>query len=234
VTSNVLGGTGTSNLLYTDGRNANLASIDESETYNGHHTMKYSQPGGTANSPELWVTMPKSTSHVWVRAHIRFSPGYTTTGTLTNSSNAYKLLGWNYPGVDGSGRLEITNTTQYDFYWGMFYKNTSTVAGGGNHTNSGQISSEWTDGAWYTYIIEIDNSKPTAVTRFYWARGTDKPVLRGTTTGTMVNGSLVPNIDAFNFGMNFNQVRAANQNQALWYGDWEIVDGNAYSNPFGV
>lgn len=233
VSRNISGGTGTSNLIYSDGANAQLVEIDKSVTYNGHATMKYNQPAGVAMTPEMWVAMPKQTSHVWIRAHIRFSPGYITTGTI-NAANAYKLLGWAYTGTDGSGRLEITNTTQYDFYWGTTDRSTNTTSGGGNHTSGGNISTEWSDGAWYTYIIEIDNSQPTGVTRFYWARGTDAPKLRATTTGTMKNGSLFPALSYVNFGMNFNQVRTASQTQALWYGDWEIVDGNAHSNPFGL
>lgn len=233
VTANVTGGTSHGSPLYTDGRNANLASIDETIQYNGHHTLKLSQPGGTDAGPELWTGLTPSLSHLWIRAHIRFMPGWTTTGT-TASSNAYKLLGWNYSTVDGSGRLEITNTTQYDFYWGMFTKNTNIVAGGGNHCNAGQVATEWKDGVWYTYIIEVDNTQKTAMTRFWWAKDGSTPALRCSTPGTMVNGALVPNVDAVNWGMNFNQVRAANQNQFLSYGDWEVVDGSKFANPFGV
>jgi hypothetical protein len=29
-------------------------------------------------------------------------------------------------------------------------------------------------------------------------------------------------------------VRAPNQTQALWWGEWEVVDGTQHPNPFGV
>ena len=64
------------------------------------------------------MTMPHPLGTMWFRAKVRFSHGFTTTGTLTNSSNAYKLFGWNYADSYGSGRLEITNTTQYQLYYG--------------------------------------------------------------------------------------------------------------------
>jgi len=35
-------------------------------------------------------------------------------------------------------------------------------------------------------------------------------------------------------GLNFNSPRAVGQNQALWYGQWEVVDGSQYSNPFNL
>jgi hypothetical protein len=235
ITTNI-GGTGTSNLIYTDGVNPQLAQLDPSVTYNGHATMKYNQPGGVASTPELWVNFPngKTLTKMWYRVHIRFGPGFTTTGTLSNSSNAYKLLGWGWGGMDGSGRLEITNTTQYDFYWGMASRTTNAVIGGGNHSPAGNITTEWTDGAWYTYIIEVDHSTTTGVTRVYMARGSDTPTLRATTTGVMFDGSALPQLNYICLGMNFNQVRAAGQNQALWYGDWEVVDGSQYADPFSV
>jgi hypothetical protein len=236
VTPNNAGGTGRASLIYTDGLNASLAQIDNTVLYNGHATMKYNQPGGTAGSPEMWAALPKSTTKIWLRAHIRFSQGFITTGTLANCANAYKLLGWGFPGYNGSGRLEITNTNQYDLYWGMADRSSGATVGGGDntHVSPGTISSEWNDGAWYTYIVEVDNSTAAGVTRVYMARGNATPTLRATSKGTMSNGAALPPVNYVFLGMNFNQVRAAGQNQAVWYGDWEVVDGNQYTDPYGL
>lgn len=232
ITTNI-GGTGTGNLLYTDGQNATMADLDKTVLYDGHATMRYNQPAGSGSTAQLWAAFPKPLAKVWFRARIRFSPGFTTTGTLTNSSNAYKLLGWGWSGYDGSGRLEITNTTQYDSYWGMASRalNGATV-GGGNHTSGGNVTTEWTDGAWYTYILLLDHSQPTGVTKVWIGRDGVTPTLRATTTGTMTDSSALPLLNYVFLGMNFNQVRT--KAQSLWYGAWEVVDGTQYADPFGV
>lgn len=241
-----IGGTGTSTLLFTDGANPTLASIDETVQYNGHHTLKYNQPNSVPNTPELWSGITPL-SHAWARAHIRWTPGWTTTGTgqtygdggkLVTSSAAYKALGWNYHGVDGSGRIEITNGTQYQDYWSMNNKDGTKASNGCNSADLGQkttvVTTEWTDGLWYTYIVEIDNTQPTGIARFYMAKGNATPTLKLTCPATMLAGGLVPPIDAFNWGMNYNQVRKPDQTQSLNYGDMEIVDGSKYANPYAV
>jgi hypothetical protein len=50
----------------------------------------------------------------------------------------------------------------------------------------------------------------------------------------MAAGQTVPNVNRIMLGMNFNQVRAANQTQALWSGQWEVVDGSQHAHPFGL
>jgi hypothetical protein len=235
VNSNVKGGTGklgTAGVIYTDGVNADMASLDTMVKYNGHATMKYNQPGGISQTPEMWAALPKTSKHIWIRTHIRFSPGYTTTGSLTNSASAYKMLGWGWASPNGSGRIEISNTNQYQNYWNV--QNGGTLIGGGNFTFPGNITTEWTDGAWYTYIIEVDHSTSTGVSRLYMARGTATPTLKSSTPGKMFDGSALPALNYVFLGLNFNQVRLPNQNQAVWYGDWEVVDGTQYADPFGV
>jgi hypothetical protein len=172
---------------------------------------------------------------MWFRTKIRFSPGFTTTGTLTNSANAYKLLGWGWNTYDGSGRLEITNTNQYDFYWNIQSTTTGSLVGGGQHNSPGYITTEWSDGGWYDYIVECDfSNSANGVCRVWMARDGQTPVLKATTTGSMNNGQALPGINRVALGLNFNQTRAANQTQALWYGQWEVVDGVQHPDPYGL
>jgi hypothetical protein len=231
VTSNI-GGTGGLGSLYGDGANANLAQIDPSVQYNGHAALKYNQPGGVSNTPELWVRLPQSLSVMWLRAKIRFSPGFTTTGTLGNSANAYKMLGWAWDTYDGSGRVEIANTSQYQLYWTALAKSTGAVVGGGVYGMGGSVNTEWTDGGWYDYIVEVDFSKNPGVARLWMAKDGQTPVLRATSSSNMQGSAALPKLTNVNWGMNFNQVRAAGQTQALWYGQWEVVDGVAHPDPY--
>jgi hypothetical protein len=235
ISSNI-GGTGSpSTALYTDGVNPQLAELDKTVTYNGHATVKYNQPGGVANSPELWVGLRQTLSHLWLRAKVRFSPGFTTTGTLANSANAYKLLGWGWNAYDGSGRLEISNTNQYQLYWNVQDKNTGTLIGGGVYGIGGNITTEWSDGGWYDYIIEVDFSQAiTGIARLWMAKDGETPVLRTVSSSTMQGGAALPGLTEVMLGMNFNQVRTAGQTQALWFGEWEVVDGSQYANPYNV
>lgn len=232
--SSLHGGTAnwrTAAAFYSDGYGDN-ASIDPTVQYNGHATMKYTQPGGTGGTPWLAVALPTPLTHIWYRVKVRFSPGFSTTGTLTNSSNAYKMLSWGWGGFDGSGRLEITNTTEYELYENV--QQGPSLVGGGNYLNAGNISTEWTDGGWYDYIIEVDHSQPSGVIRLWRAKDGQTPVYSGQEAETMNNGSIMPPLTSVTVGLNFNQVRAPSQNQAVWWGQWEVVDGTQHPNPFGV
>ena len=233
ITSNDPGGTGpTVGSFYGDGINASLASIDNSVLYNGHPTLKLSQPGGVANTPWLGVALPSPTAHIWYRAKIRFSPGWTTTGTLSNSANAYKVLSWGWSGVDGSGRLEITNTNEYELYENV--QSGPSLVGGGGYLKAGTVSTEWTDGAWYDYIIEVDHSVNPGVIRLWRSKDGSAPVYQGQMAETMNSGSPMPPLTGISVGLNFNQTRAPSQNQAVWWGQWEVVDGTQHPNPFGL
>lgn len=232
--STVAGGGGVwGQALYWDGHNANLATLDQTVLYNGHPTMKYNQPGGSSATPELWVNFAngKTLSTYWFRAKLRFSQGFTTAGTLTNSANAYKLLGFGWSGYNGRGSLEITNTTEYQLYADADNgTGTSTVPF--QMSVAGSISTEWSDNGWYDYIIEYRVlSSTSAVERVWITKDGQTPVLRSTTN---ITGSVMPKVSSTMLGLNFNQVRTASQSQALWYGQWEVVDGSQYPNPFGL
>ena len=226
------GGTGAwNNSFYSDGVDARLIQLDSTVLYNGHPTLKYNQPGGVGSTPQLDVYFPGLT-HIWYRVKVRFSPGFTTAGTLTNSSNAYKLLSWGWNTASGSGRIEITNTTQYQLYENV--QTGPTLIGGGNYLMAGNISTEWSDGGWYDYIVEVDHSQTVGVIRLWRAKDGQTPVYMGQEPEQMNDGSSMPLLTHISVGLNFNQVRAPNQTQALWWGEWEVVDGTQHPNPFGV
>ena len=235
-TSSLIGGTGNyQTVLYNDGANAKLVSLDTTVRYNGHATMRYDQPGGVATTPTLhhyfYSTAPLTT--MWLRAKIRFSPGYTTTGTLTNCANAYKMLGWGWTGFNGRGSLEISNTNEYLLYWYVFNSSGQTIAGG-NDSPAGTISTEWTDGGWYDYILEYQiTSDTTAIARAWFQKDGAPLTLRAVTTGSGPVGTIPP-VNAVFLGLNFNQVRTATQNQSIWYGEWEVVDGAQHPDPYGL
>jgi hypothetical protein len=212
-----------------------LFEIDDSVRYNGHRTLKYNQPPNNDLSPQLEVSLPRTLTAAWIRAKIRWSPGYTTTGTLQKSANAYKVIGWGWEGFDGRGTLEVTNTNEYQLNW-QVRATTGQEVGPFAWATAGLARKEWVDGAWYDYIIHyrmIGNGR--TLTQVWMAQDGTPPVLRATVNGSIGLGTTsMPLLSRVVFGMNFNQQRRANQSQAIWYGEWEVVDGSVYADPFQV
>lgn len=233
VTRNVRGGTATSGALYNDGWNANLASIDQSVTFDGHQTMRYDMPGGMAAVPGLWATFPngQTLTKMWFRVTVRFSPGFTTLGTTPNVANAYKFLGWAWAGTDGRGSLEFTNIHDYAFVWGVATRDGSRTAVSAPQPTS-SVGTEWSDGRWYDYVIYYEQTSPTTTRTRWWMGPTGGPLqARQINTGTMQTG-MVPPANRIMLGMNFNSQRPPGAGESLWYGRWEVIDGTAHPDPF--
>lgn len=236
MTGNAGGGKGV--ILYNDGHNPQLAQIDKSVLYNGHPTLKYVMAGGTDAVPQLWPSLPHTLTRMWLRVKLRYSPGFTTTGVTPNYGTGYKLLGWGWAGpggVDGRGSLEFENVSQYYFRWSVAPRG-GAPASGTKEGPGGAVATEWRDGAWYDYIILVEqtNNGTGMRQRFWLAKDGSTPTLRADQSGAMASGQKAPAIDRIMLGMNFNQQRAANQAQAMWIGQWEVVDGSQYADPFGV
>ncbi len=182
----------------------------------------------------MWVGFPngKTLTNMWFRAVIRFSPGFTTLGTTPNSANAYKLLGWSWAGANGRGGLGFTNTDAYTFTWGVESLQ-GTSLGFTEPTGFRKVTTEWSDGAWYDYVIHYQQiSATTTRTSFYLGRNNSTPQLVYTMDGAINPGSAIPPVNGVMLGLNFNSTRITSQ--ALWYGQWEVVDGAQYSNPFNL
>jgi hypothetical protein len=195
-------------------------SIDQSVLYNGHKTLKSNFPSNSSSLGNITVDVP-GFSNMWYRVKLRFSPGFTTRGSLTASANSLKLLAWGWTSGDGRGDLEITNTTEYQLHWNV----------PGNpfgDASAGSVSQEWTDGGWYDYIINFEKTSGGARTRFWFARDGSTPVLKATVNGS---GSAL-SVGSVSVPHYFNQNRTAAE--AIWIGQWEIIDGSKNPNPFGL
>lgn len=238
--STIAGGTGGgSPILYSDGAAAQYAAIDQTITYNGHQTMQYQFPGGTDVNPKLWPNFDTPRSNIWFRAMIRFVPGFTTAGNGPGAtgSEAYKLLGWaiNTNLYDGSGRIEITNTTQYVCYWGASTKAGATVIDSDTgEASPGNITTEWQDGAWYQYILNYRVSGTTSFTDTYFGRNAVTPTHRSAGSAPNLDGLAAPPASGVQCGLNYNRIRSSSQAFQLNYGFWEVCDGVQYPNPYGV
>ena len=102
-------------------------------------------------------------------------------------------------------------------------------------SNAGTVANEWLDGGWYTYIVCYEKlSSTTTRTRVWMARDGQTPVLRATVNGPAASGNVAPDVGRILIGRSFNQARKPSQNQALWLGSWDVVDGNTNANPFNA
>lgn len=229
--------------LYTFIMFPNLFSIDPSMPYKGHASLKFSQPGNMADTPELQVTPPVLLKHFWYRLKIRFSPGWTTVGNGTTwngtkfipSGASYKIFGYTWSDYYSRGHLLYSNTREYQVAISATTKDTNIKVMNGPIVGGFAASSEWQDGQWYEIIVHYEtlpNNK--SATQMYLAKDGAVQVKHEETTATMQSGYAMPQVSLFLLGMNFNQVRNPGQNQALWYGEWEIVDGSQYPNPYGL
>jgi len=213
-----------------------LAVLDTAVKYNGHPTVKYNQPGGTTTTPELWASFKngKTITNMWLRAVIKFSSGFTTYGPVPTPSYAYKLLGWGWDGTNGRGGIGFTNTNDYTFSWGV-ESLTGVNLGFTELTGFRKVTTEWTDQAWYDYVIHYEQTSATTTrTSFYLGRDNTVPQLIYVINGTINAGNTVPPVNRIMLGLNFNSARAADKPQELWYGQWEVVDGSQYTNPFNL
>lgn len=231
----------TSNPRYVEINNSDLLLLDRTVLYNGHPTLRYRQPESSDRSPSLYVPVSPNRDKVWIRGKIRWAPGFSTEGTGFNSegnvsSPSYKIIDWAWSGVFvGRGGFDVTNGNQYQLSFDVRREGGTTVIGPFAYGVAGRAAAEWTDGLWYDYIVYFERlSDSQTRSRVWMARDGETPVLRATVDGPMIVGAVAPRVARVMLGLNFNQVRRAGQNQALWWGQWEIVDGSKYANPFGV
>lgn len=218
----------------TESQRTDLMEIDPSVTYNGHPSLRLRHPGGTFVVPRLApqrLAGGTGIASFWLRVKLRYTPNFTTRGTLTNSASAYKLFAWTWIGMEGRGTLEITNTREYF----LDFQPRTTPATPIAEVFSHNVATEWTDNRWYDYIIHFERTSATSQrTRFWLVRDGAPPVLRQTLTSSVAAGAVVPPVRAINISSFFNQVRAATHEQAIFIGQWEVVDGVLHPDPFGL
>lgn len=215
--------------LYNDPINTTLVDLDTSILYNGHPTARYNQPAGGGQTPQLWASLPYGLTDMWLRAKIRFQPGWSTVGTKPNTANAYKLMGWGWAGTDGSSRLEITNTTQYTFNWSVSGASSGPAV---DTTDGPQVKAEWQDGLFYDYVVHYKALDTKHVQQSWWyCKDGAIPQLVKTITGVMTSGN-VPLLNRVGLGMNINQ--NIPKAQYLNWGKWEVIDGAKYPNPYNL
>jgi hypothetical protein len=179
------------------------------------------------------VTSDTITSRSWRTVESANKAGYS-------SSNAYKFLFVGYNSADGRSGIEYTYTDEYVSFVGFTRSGNVIFAELPNQNGTPGLSlpvvNEWTDGEWYEYVTHYDLPAPDQGRYRWWYRKVGDPAytyMQGDSL-TSPAGELWPSVNRVMIGLNYNQKRAVGQSYSLWVGDWTIVDGDSYSDPFDV
>jgi hypothetical protein len=190
----------------------------------------------TGFSPELRVLAPEPLPHVWFRFRVRFSPGWTTAGPYpAGAANSYKLAFILWKDADGRAQIEFSNTRQYVL--GAYVQGVRcTELRLPGSQSFGTVSTEWTDGDWWEYVMHYQRLDATTFRAEWWRRRltsggrlTDGPF---TYTGVERRCPSAPRVRGVALGANKNKTTPVPQ--FLYWGPWEVVDGSRYPNPFNL
>jgi hypothetical protein len=171
---------------------------------------------------------------------VRFSVGFTTASPYPNgAANSYKLAFITWEGYNGRSEVEYTNTTGY--FPGFDYGASATctnVLMPGSPANWGSVTTEWSGGEWWEFIMYYEKTSANNSQHRWWRR-------EYTSGGAIVNnpytyiGTTRQNCDnptpkARGIVLGANKNKVTQVTQYLYWGPWEIVDGTPYPNPYGV
>jgi hypothetical protein len=118
---------------------------------------------------------------------------------------------------------------------GSYLQYTETLLPG-SAQNFGTVSTEWSDGEWWEYVIHYKKTGSTSALYQYWRRRltTGGKVSPGSWTyfGMSMSGSATPRVASVDLGCNKNKNNPTTM--YIYWGPWEVVDGSAYPNPFSM
>jgi len=216
---------------WSDAVNTSLLTLDTTNTFNGHNTMRYEiNASGYPQVRGKFTAIGKC----WLRIIIRFEPGFTTDGTGTPGSSAYKMFFVQNNGVNQRSGVEYTNGPSLISYLGG-EKSTSPTGGGFTSPLNASVTSEWSDGEWYEYILysEKQTGTPTNARFRWWRKKVSDPSYTLMQSTSFISAATAyPDMDRCLLGENYNRNRATSY--YINWASWEIVDGDVYSDPWGV
>lgn len=197
--------------------------------------------GEPGSSPRLTKDLPAPLDVMWYRFRMKYAPGWTDAGPdPAGSANSYKIAFWTWSGFNGRGELQLTNTQDYGTGIGVAvgetYQNYSEKLMPSSDPDFGQITTEWTDGEWWEFVIHYHRTGTQTAHYAYWRRRltTGGKIAPGAWKfhGIEVAGANTPRVTNVELGCNKNKNNP--MTMYIYWGPWEVVDGTRTSNPFGV
>jgi hypothetical protein len=212
----------------------NVAIVDDPEGHFGQVVRIRQNPDelGIFRTPQGTVVLDRPYKHVWYRLHMRMEPGWRSNHSDPNAgSYKYMFLRGHLriQGDDGTGQTYGVPT-----HFG--YGPGNRTDGSEGSWNLGSRTTEWDDGQWQELVLYADLTQVPA--RFgAWRRTVVKD-------GVYAPGPWKHLVFEFDraydgegvqevwMGANFND--ALDFQQWLYWGPWEVVDGDADPDPFGL
>ncbi|HEU0051569.1 MAG TPA: hypothetical protein VFQ39_00285, partial [Longimicrobium sp.] len=193
---------------------------------------RVTQNAGTTAAPRLAKTLPAALDRMWFRWRVRFSPGWTTSGSGSGAAE-WTMGQWTWSALGGSGSLGFQNGNGYALRWSA-----SNASGPLRYSEKrlrgsvslGSVTTEWSGGAWWEYIAYWERTGATTGRQHYWRRSPGATTY--TYQGFTEDGNTEPRVAAVQLGGNLGRAPAATQ--YVYWGPWEVVDGTKYPNPFGL
>lgn len=227
--------------LYNDGPNRTLVVLDNTVQYNGHGTVRYDMPVGSAAPPQLWPTIrnwPLTTSNnpynAWFKGAIRFSPNFTIEGTNSGVAPSYKVYG----ALFSSGSISQSTRIEFAFTTARLYQNGTPVYFedvGSDHFMDLPDILDGTGDWWHIIVNRAVESAPNQLHSRLWFWRLGDPVPTSPTAERISPeraGQTITPINYIQLGLNYNKTRPAQI--SLWWGMWEVVDGLLHPNPFNL
>lgn len=199
--------------------------------------------GSQGSSPRIEKKLPAPVGDLWYRWKMKYEPGWTTVGPdPAGAANSYKVAFFTWEsGFGGRGELEFSNSTQYITGVGVqdgagrYYQYTEALLPG-SAPDFGAVSTEWSGGEWWEYVIHFKQTGPDEAVYQYWRRrltSAGKLAPSGWTYhGMALAGAPAPRVAAVELGCNKNKSNPITMH--IDWGPWEVVDGARYPNPFGM
>jgi hypothetical protein len=226
----------------SDTRNTNdLVDLVPDATFGQVARIRFPRNSGSpGESPRLHRGF-SPLNKMWYRWRMKYEPGWTTVGAdPAGHANSYKVAFWLWEGFEGRGNVEITNSIEYN--WGLGVNNNGNYLNY-NETNLpgaasefGRITTEWTDNEWWEFVVYYEKTGPTTARQYYWRRrltNGGKVVNNSWVfTGQAYSGATTPRVRAVELGANKNKNNP--QDMFIYWGPWEVVDGEKFPNPFNM
>lgn len=199
--------------------------------------------GSPGSSPRITRALPAPLGDFWYRFRMKYQPGWTTVGPdPAGSANSYKVAFFTWEtGFGSRGELELSNSTEYITGVGVTnsagsYLQYNETLLPGSAPSFGTVGTEWSDGEWWEYVIHYRKTgSNSALYQYYRRRLTSNgSVAPGGWTyfGMSMSGDATPRVASVDLGCNKNKNNPSTM--YIYWGQWEVVDGSKYPNPFSV
>lgn len=209
--------------------------LETTVTYQGKKTMRFTQSSSFGETPQIGSAFgnplsPDEYDGIWWRSKVRFSSGWTTSGSGPGAAS-YKWLALGLTGPDSSRGMIIHQMSD----WAPeLMIDDSSIDGGPLIGRPGGLHPETSDNNWYDVIVFAKRYSDTrGRLRMWFAIDGTTPVEQFDLDDNPNPSVAMGRFFGFSFGRNFNKFPPSSP-QYIYWGPAAFYDESVYSNPFGL